>query len=833
MEVVLQGALPTAARDAQRCKVSPSCVWMTTQASATGADDLSIWTTRRESSTDGTGADAGLYSLLATLPSISAHLFLADTEITDPHSFLLSTENTSFAAADAGECLVALGANDTVTILLSVRHTGNNDQDTKEQQSSDETQASSSSFKFEPLHDNSHVMKSTLHLDWLFADTVDAEVEDVQIVPISKQQFLVLSYPHFSIVTINAEEQRCTVEHVRTIDGDLSWTDVHCSRDARPLVCASGSELVLLHASHMVEVVDVSTTAAVAAVINLRTCCTIYRGLEWSSIAVGWQPRRLLVSSASEPVTIVIDIPAYFSSFPQHLRPGAAAPLVRRSHTDGSGCDALPVMSIDDYHNEWIEAVRARVDIDSGFTHGTMRGDETRHWAAAANQHDHDHDHDGHRDGGADVSVGEAQYNASVLDALNATAASFITAASHLPPPPRPHPFAHLLRSQGTAATHVHVRNRRATVIASGVQHTLSITIVDVVTLQSLTTVVLPPSTHVANSNPLLLVGPRGLTTLVLDLSQQQLLDQLTMLGRNDVAQLLCSQNGWSNNCYTSQLETSLKYRQIELVKEVLKTLTKDQLASACEMLVDAVSETWQFRDYLDFPIKLMHLTTRFIARKLEMFAATPRDAILVQLSSFMARLRRILPLAEGAADVSGGGGGGEEDARAGEDEETTPTPGQQAGEQPPTCLLSTQLSADRAVMCLRPHFTRDDLSSIPKTLVDTWEDLADPAAIIAHALKCNRLLHAQVYLAANRLDPALHSIANTQHHALAAAYAAVRRAHTQLAATYLSSAGIEPYGCFAEIVRTTLESDVRERLWQQLVDNAPHETLALVGDTA
>ena len=46
----------------------------------------------------------------------------------------------------------------------------------------------------------------------------------------------------------------------------------------------------------------------------------------------------------------------------------------------------------------------------------------------------------------------------------------------------------------------------------------------------------------------------------------------------------------------------------------------QDQLASACEMLVAAVEDTWEYRDYLDFPVRLMQESIEFIAAKLEVW---------------------------------------------------------------------------------------------------------------------------------------------------------------------------------------------------------------------
>ena len=47
---------------------------------------------------------------------------------------------------------------------------------------------------------------------------------------------------------------------------------------ASPRACASQEEVLCLHSSHVVEVVDIAR-ATVVAVVDLRSCCSLYYGL--------------------------------------------------------------------------------------------------------------------------------------------------------------------------------------------------------------------------------------------------------------------------------------------------------------------------------------------------------------------------------------------------------------------------------------------------------------------------------------------------------------------------------------------------------------------------
>ncbi len=63
--------------------------------------------------------------------------------------------------------------------------------------------------------------------------------------------------------------------------------------------------------------------------------------------------------------------------------------------------------------------------------------------------------------------------------------------------------------------------------------------------------------------------------------SQRALLDDLIMLDRADLADHLCDLNGWDHHSLsTHQLETGLRYRQLDVVARVLAVL--DNVRQEC-----------------------------------------------------------------------------------------------------------------------------------------------------------------------------------------------------------------------------------------------------------
>ena len=66
-----------------------------------------------------------------------------------------------------------------------------------------------------------------------------------------------------------------------------------------------------------------------------------------------------------------------------------------------------------------------------------------------------------------------------------------------------------------------------------------------------------------------------------------------------------------------------------------------------------------------------------------------------------------------------------------------------------------------------------------------------DPVSVVSDALESNRLLQAQVFLAATRVDTDLHVPASTARRALAMAFALAARGDVEHAAAVLGSAGM------------------------------------------
>lgn len=56
------------------------------------------------------------------------------------------------------------------------------------------------------------------------------------------------------------------------------------------------------------------------------------------------------------------------------------------------------------------------------------------------------------------------------------------------------------------------------------------------------------------------------------------------------------------------QLETGLRYRQLDVVKTVLSKLSEDQLESACQLLLKTLRANTPTNSFSDFAQQLLHL---------------------------------------------------------------------------------------------------------------------------------------------------------------------------------------------------------------------------------
>lgn len=138
---------------------------------------------------------------------------------------------------------------------------------------------------------------------------------------------------------------------------------------------------------------------------------------------------------------------------------------------------------------------------------------------------------------------------------------------------------------------------------------------------------------------PLFLTGAKLLTYS--GTSRRELVDEMLMLEQASFAEQLCMLNGWDrHNLNSHQLETGLKYRQLDVVQNVLNTIGDEQLDYACSLLVTTVDNAFNSSKGRDFASRLLKVALEFMTNALH---RTPDAPWVGDVTGYLTSLRRHL----------------------------------------------------------------------------------------------------------------------------------------------------------------------------------------------
>jgi hypothetical protein len=145
---------------------------------------------------------------------------------------------------------------------------------------------------------------------------------------------------------------------------------------------------------------------------------------------------------------------------------------------------------------------------------------------------------------------------------------------------------------------------------------------------------------------PALHLTETSFLAFVMQTTRRELVDELIMFEHTALAEHLSTLNGWNRNTLNShQLETSLKYRQLDVVDRVLESLDPDQLVASYGLVVKTVEDATRLSKGVDFAQRLLRITTKHLNAVVEKGLAiegdeNPVSAHVAELVGYMCRLR-------------------------------------------------------------------------------------------------------------------------------------------------------------------------------------------------
>lgn len=115
------------------------------------------------------------------------------------------------------------------------------------------------------------------------------------------------------------------------------------------------------------------------------------------------------------------------------------------------------------------------------------------------------------------------------------------------------------------------------------------------------------PALHLTDSSVL---------AFVVGTSRRELVDELIMFEQTQLAEHLCMLNDWNRHTLnTHQLDSGLKYRQLDVVDSVLENLDDGQAEPAYQLLSKTVENTMRLSKGVDFAQRLLCLTNQHLSK--------------------------------------------------------------------------------------------------------------------------------------------------------------------------------------------------------------------------
>ena len=135
-----------------------------------------------------------------------------------------------------------------------------------------------------------------------------------------------------------------------------------------------------------------------------------------------------------------------------------------------------------------------------------------------------------------------------------------------------------------------------------------------------------------------------SILAFILGTTRRALVDEFILFEQTRLARQLCWLNDWDRHTLNSyQLETALRFRQLENVEAVLRNIAEEQVESACEMLLKTIEDANKLSKGAIFAQGLLHIAITFVSRAIQT-ARKQRDATqikkLVPLTKLMMRMR-------------------------------------------------------------------------------------------------------------------------------------------------------------------------------------------------
>ena len=133
-----------------------------------------------------------------------------------------------------------------------------------------------------------------------------------------------------------------------------------------------------------------------------------------------------------------------------------------------------------------------------------------------------------------------------------------------------------------------------------------------------------------------------SILAFILGTTRRALVDEFILFEQTRLARQLCWLNDWDRHTLNSyQLETALRFRQLENVEAVLRNIANEQVESACEMLLKTIEDANKLSKGAIFAQGLLHIAITFVSRAIQT-ARKQRDATqkLVPLTKLMMRMR-------------------------------------------------------------------------------------------------------------------------------------------------------------------------------------------------
>eukprot|EP00049_Salpingoeca_infusionum_P002046 m.53221 g.53221 ORF g.53221 m.53221 type:complete len:2690 (+) comp11359_c0_seq1:133-8202(+) len=148
------------------------------------------------------------------------------------------------------------------------------------------------------------------------------------------------------------------------------------------------------------------------------------------------------------------------------------------------------------------------------------------------------------------------------------------------------------------------------------------------------------PNSAVLSFLPVCIISSSSISTVVGNLSQQQLLNQLHLLEQTTFATNLCALNGWSAQSLSChQLKTCLKFNNVDGIPEAFEAVPDQQLEDACKLIEEYLNKTITSNlinaSYIARAVK--HIATK----RLEILKDEPTAIYLAKLLAFLRTLHQ------------------------------------------------------------------------------------------------------------------------------------------------------------------------------------------------